>query len=101
LHVITCSEYPDTSFTLLGDAPDSSPYVTADLTFVQLISQLQGAFSVRPGSKMECRGNKYVLGDFFIKVSVVTMATSVKGVLIEVRICMLISDVPKPLLISG
>uniref|UniRef100_A0A5S6R5Y1 Mediator of RNA polymerase II transcription subunit 20 n=1 Tax=Trichuris muris TaxID=70415 RepID=A0A5S6R5Y1_TRIMR len=84
LHVFHCSDYPASTFAISGDSADAA-YVAADLVFFQLIKKLQGAYTTKPISKVECRGKKYTLVDFAIRTSVASIMGNFKALLIEIE----------------
>jgi len=85
IHLCHASDYPSSTFALVAETPGSGASVVADTMFDQLMAKLSNAYATRPQSKIECRGSKYELGDFLVKVGAVTLGASFKGVLIEVE----------------
>ncbi|KAL1283744.1 Mediator of RNA polymerase II transcription subunit [Trichinella pseudospiralis] len=86
VHLFQSSEFPETTFVLVGDTLGSaSTFLFAEKSITQMIRNLDGAYCTKPISKVECRGNKYVISDFTVRTSVATIASNFKGILVEVE----------------
>ena len=94
------SEHPATVFTILEPPPQPAPppggaplqtqqpqgkrlTFTSDTLFDLLLLKLEKFYQKR--LKIESKGTRYELGDFVVKLGIVTAASSVKGILIEAR----------------
>jgi len=100
-HVLHNSEHPATVFTILEPPPQQAgpppgapqqphqqPHskrltFTSDTLFDLLLLKLEKFYQKR--LKIESKGTRYELGDFVVKLGIVTAASSVKGILIEVE----------------
>jgi len=103
-HVLHNSEHPATVFTVLEPPPQPAPpppppagaqpvqqpasaskrlTFTSDTLFDLLLLKLEKFYQKR--LKIESKGTRYELGDFVVKLGIVTAASSVKGILIEVE----------------
>jgi len=99
-HVLHNSEHPATVFTILEPPPQPAPppggaplqtqqpqgkrlTFTSDTLFDLLLLKLEKFYQKR--LKIESKGTRYELGDFVVKLGIVTAASSVKGILIEVE----------------
>lgn len=85
IHLCHASDYPSTTFALVAESPGASPSIVADTMFDQLMAKLSNVYNTRPQAKIDCRGPKYELGDFLVKIGAVTIGASFKGVLVEVE----------------
>ncbi|KRY47485.1 Mediator of RNA polymerase II transcription subunit 20 [Trichinella britovi] len=86
VHLFQSSEFPETTFVLVGDTLGSaSTFLFAEKSITQMIRNLDGAYCTKPISKVECRGNKYVISDFTVRTSVATIASNFKGILVEIE----------------
>ncbi|XP_014790192.1 mediator of RNA polymerase II transcription subunit 20 [Octopus bimaculoides] len=90
IHILHNSEQPATCFAIL----DTGNCLVADSQFDVLMQRLKGFYQQRKGSKIESKGQRYEYGDFLIKIGTVLMASSVKGILVEVEYypCAIIND---------
>ena len=82
LNVLHNSEQPASCFAVL----DTGTCLTADLLFGQLMQKLQHVYPVRKNTRVECKGQRYELGDFLIKVGSVGLGQNqnFRGILVEV-----------------
>ena len=80
LHTIYNSEYPASRFGLFEDGP----FLVTDMMLTSFLSKLEQFWQPKKGGKIESKGNRYELGDFVIKVGIVTVGPNTKGVAIEV-----------------
>ena len=76
------SEYPASRFALFEDGS----FLTSDVMLVSFLSKLRDFWQPKKGGKIESKGNRYELGDFIIKVGIVSVGPSTKGVAIEVSV---------------
>ena len=72
LNIIHISEQPATCYTLL----DTGTSVAVDNN---LMLSMSGLYHTKKSSKMECKGPKYELNDFVIKIGSVSTGPSFKG----------------------
>lgn len=80
LQTVLNSEYPASTFAWFEDGSS----VVCDNVLTSFMLKLGEHWQVRKGGKMECKGQKYTLQDFVLKIGIVTQSSSSKGILIEV-----------------
>lgn len=80
LHIISNSEYPQSKFAHFEDGPS----LVADTMLPNFLSKLRQYWLPRKGAKMECRGQRYELNDFLIKIGVLSLGSNTRGLGIEV-----------------
>ncbi|XP_003737793.1 mediator of RNA polymerase II transcription subunit 20-like [Galendromus occidentalis] len=79
-HVLHDSEHPASVFSLL----ESGLCLVADANFDSLMNKLTPQlFTTKMGTKVECKGPRYQVEDFVLKVGTVTIGTSARGLLVE------------------
>ncbi|PAA85846.1 hypothetical protein BOX15_Mlig029932g1, partial [Macrostomum lignano] len=88
LHVVASSEAPVSSYILpSGSSIEAAagPLVSADSMFGLLLGQLRALYQAKPGQAVHCRGPKYRLADFTVRLAtaVFGQSNSVKGVFVE------------------
>ncbi|RUS80494.1 hypothetical protein EGW08_011745 [Elysia chlorotica] len=83
LHILHNSEHPASCFAIL----DSGATLVADTLFNGLMSNLKNYYQARKGAKIESKGQRFQLSDFILKVGSVSLAGSMKGILVEVEYC--------------
>lgn len=95
LHVLHNSEHPATVFSVLEpQGAASKPPIpqtqtsnritfTSDTLFDVLLLKLSSVYQKK--LKIESKGNRYEIGDFVVKLGVVSVTGSVKGILVEVE----------------
>lgn len=90
IHVFHDTEYPLTVFS----HTDSGAVLVADAQFDVLMNKLKMVFSKAKGNKIESRGLRFEWNDFLIKVGIVSIGPSVKGILLEVEFvpCIILHD---------
>ena len=81
LNVLHNTEYPSSCFALL----DTGMCLVCDNNFDALIATMSSLFQSKKASKMENKGPKYRKGDFTVKIGLVSMGQTFKGILIEVE----------------
>jgi len=84
-HVLHNSEHPATVFSVLEPpAPDKSRITfTSDTLFDLLLLKLSSVYQKK--LKIESKGSRFEIGDFVVKLGIVTASGSVKGILVEVE----------------
>lgn len=84
VHVLHNTEQPASCFAVL----DTGTGLVADILYDHLMLKLKGFYTARKNNRVECKGQRYVYGDFIIKVGSVNIGQnmSFKGILVEVRI---------------
>ena len=82
VHILHNSEQPATCFSIV----DTGNCLVADSQFDILMQRLKGFYQQRKGFKIESKGQRYEYGDFLIKIGSVLLASSFKGILVEVSI---------------
>jgi len=101
LHVLHNSEYPATVFSVLEPPtniqqsaknqtqPSTSNNritFTTDYLFDLLLLKLSSVYQKnKQNQKIESKGNRYEIGDFVVKLGIVSVTGSVKGILVEVE----------------
>jgi len=99
LHVLHNSEYPATVFSVLEppataqqpgknqQAPSNNRITfTTDYLFDLLLLKLSSVYQKnKQNQKIESKGNRYEIGDFVVKLGIVSVTGSVKGILVEVE----------------
>ncbi len=85
LHVCHHSEYPSSSFTLIGENVGVMPHLVSDRNFDQLLGTMQGTYIQRPNSTLECKGQKFGIKDFNVFIGDVVISGTTKGILIQVK----------------
>ncbi|XP_003745842.1 mediator of RNA polymerase II transcription subunit 20 [Galendromus occidentalis] len=79
-HVLHDSEHPASVFSLL----ESGLCLVADANFDSLMNKLNPQlFTTKIGTKVECKGPRYQVEDFILKIGTVTIGTSARGLLVE------------------
>ena len=63
---------------------EEGSFLVTDVMIVSFLSKLRDFWQPKKGGKIESKGNRYELGDFIIKVGIVTVGPNTKGVAIEV-----------------
>jgi len=84
VHVLHNSESPASVFSLLESPGKSTMAMVADPLFDLLMLKMVN-FYQKKQSKIESRGPRFEAGDFLVKLGLVTLATTFKGVLVEVE----------------
>ena len=82
LHILHNSEHPASCFAIL----DSGATLVADTLFNGLMSNLKNYYQARKGAKIESKGQRFQLSDFILKIGSVSLAGSMKGILVEVSV---------------
>jgi len=98
LHVLHNSEYPATVFSVLeppattqqqgkNQTPSNNRITfTTDYLFDLLLLKLSSVYQKnKQNQKIESKGNRYEIGDFVVKIGIVSVTGSVKGILVEVE----------------
>ncbi|KAL5013363.1 hypothetical protein ScPMuIL_007633 [Solemya velum] len=87
VHILHNTEQPATCFSIL----DTGTCLMADVMFEIFMNKLTHSKSAfyqqRKGFKIESKGQRYELGDFFIKIGSVSLMSNFKGILVEVEYC--------------
>ena len=83
-HVLHNSEHPATVFSIFEPAV-GKPRITftSDTLFDYLLLKLSNVYQKR--LKIESKGSRFEIGDFVVKLGIVTANSSVKGILVEVE----------------
>lgn len=81
LHLFHDSDHPASCFSLL----DTGTCLVSDSNFDGLLTNMSSYYQSKKSTKMECRGPKYQLGDFTVKVGSAAIGPSFRGILIEVE----------------
>ncbi len=82
LNVLHNSEQPATVFSVLENAGKTVVF-TSDTLFDLLLIKLSNVYSKK--FKIESKGSRFEVGDFLVKLGVVSAGGSVKGILVEVE----------------
>lgn len=83
VHVLHNSEQPASVFAILESGNKMVPLI-ADGLFDLLMLKMTSIYTNKKQTKIECKGPRFELGDFCIKLGSVTMTQNYKGVLVEV-----------------
>ena len=78
------SECPASVFALLESPGKPTMAMVADPLFDLLMLKMVNFYQKKQNNKMEVRGPRFEAGDFLVKLGLVTLATTFKGVLVEV-----------------
>ncbi|XP_064632883.1 mediator of RNA polymerase II transcription subunit 20-like [Lineus longissimus] len=83
VHVLHNTEQPASCFAVL----DTGTGLVADILYDHLMLKLKGFYTARKNNRVECKGQRYVYGDFIIKVGSVNIGQnmSFKGILVELE----------------
>ncbi|XP_056643921.1 mediator of RNA polymerase II transcription subunit 20 [Diorhabda carinulata] len=84
VHVLHNSEQPATVFSLLETGTKTIPLATDGL-FDLLMMKMSHFYTSKKLTKAECKGPRYEVGDFCVKLGTVTVSSNFKGVLVEVE----------------
>ena len=82
LNVLHNSEQPATVFSVV-ESQSKSVCFTSDTLFDLLLLKLGNVYSKK--FKIESKGARFEIGDFLVKLGLVSVAGSFKGILVEVR----------------
>lgn len=84
-HVLHNSEHPATVFSVLEPPAAGKPRITftSDTLFDYLLLKLSNVYQKK--LKIESKGSRFEIGDFVVKLGIVTASGSVKGILVEVE----------------
>ncbi|XP_071960676.1 mediator of RNA polymerase II transcription subunit 20-like isoform X2 [Antedon mediterranea] len=90
IHSIHNTEFPLSAFAVT----DSGTCLVCDTNFDGIMQKLKGFYGQRKLPKIESKGQRFELGDFIIKVGIVSVGSHTKGLLVEVEYtpCVIISD---------
>lgn len=81
LNLFHNSEYPASCFALL----DNGQSLIADASFDAILSNLSNMYTSKKVTRIECKGQRYTLSDFTIKIGSCTVGPSLKGVIVELE----------------
>lgn len=85
LNVIHNSDQPATCYALLEkttlDKGTSTISIAVDNNFDILMLTMSGIYTTKKSTRMECKGPRYELNDFIIKIGSVSSGPSFKGAL--------------------
>ena len=82
LHVLHNSEHPATVFSILEHSERRITF-TSDTLFDLLLLKLSNIYSKK--LRIESKGPRFEIGDFLVKLGVVSVGSSFKGILVEVE----------------
>lgn len=83
VHVLHNSEQPASVFAVLESGSKVIPLI-ADGLFDLLMLKIANYYTSKKQTKIECKGPRFEIGDFCVKLGCVTMSQNFKGVLVEV-----------------
>jgi len=91
LYILHNSEQPSTVFSVLEN-PERRITFTSDTLFDLLLLKLSNVYSKK--LRIEAKGPRFEIGDFLVKLGLVSVAGSCKGILVEVEYlpCQVISS---------
>ena len=81
LNLFKSSEYPMSCFALL----DTGSSLVCDASFELIVANLSNIYSNKKMTRIEVRGQKWTLSDFFIRIGSCSLGPSLKGVLLEIE----------------
>lgn len=81
LQLLHVSEFPATAFALL----DNGTCLVADSSLDAILAMLGGCYNAKKSNRMECRGPRYVISDFVVKIGSCSIGPHLKGILVEVE----------------
>ncbi|XP_043277201.1 mediator of RNA polymerase II transcription subunit 20 isoform X2 [Venturia canescens] len=84
VHVLHNSEQPASVFAVLESGSKVIPLI-ADGLFDLLMLKIANYYTSKKQTKIECKGPRFEIGDFCVKLGCVTMSQNFKGVLVEVE----------------
>lgn len=82
LNILHNSEQPATVFSVLENQNKTISF-TSDTLFDLLLLKLSNVYSKK--FKIESKGSRFEIGDFLVKLGIVSVAGSFKGILVEVE----------------
>lgn len=82
LNVLHNSEQPATVFSVLENVNKSVTF-TSDTLFDLLLLKLTNVYQKK--SRIESKGSRFEIGDFLVKLGIVSVSGSCKGILVEVE----------------
>uniref|UniRef100_A0A914VKD8 Mediator of RNA polymerase II transcription subunit 20 n=1 Tax=Plectus sambesii TaxID=2011161 RepID=A0A914VKD8_9BILA len=87
VYLLHHSEFPHSTFTIAPDLKERPGLARAvsDRGFDLILGKLGSGLTPDPPGKFECTGSKYVLKDFAVRVGSASMASSFKGVVVEIE----------------
>ena len=74
------TEQPLTSYAIT----DSGICLVADTVFDGMMQRLKTFYTPRKSSRIEAKGQRYELGDFVVKLGVISIGAHSRGIIIEV-----------------
>lgn len=83
LNVLHNSEQPATVFSVLEQPNQKSITFSSDTLFDLLLLKLSNVYTKK--FRIESKGQRYEIGDFLVKLGLVSVAGSFKGILVEVE----------------
>ncbi|XP_045470400.1 mediator of RNA polymerase II transcription subunit 20 [Harmonia axyridis] len=84
VHVLHNSEQPATVFSILETGTKTIPLVTDGL-FDLLMMKMSSFYTSKKQTKAECKGPRFELEDFNIKLGTITVSSNFKAVIVEVE----------------
>jgi len=81
LYVLHDSEHPATVFSVSDSGVGRPAFFACDNLFDLLLLKLSNVYSKR--LRFECKGPRFEVGDFLVKIGAVSLAGSFRGVLVE------------------
>ena len=82
LHMVSNSEFPASRFAQFDEG--SSSLVT-DVMLFPFLTKLRSHWQQKKGGKIESKGHRYQYLDFIVKIGVVSIAGSTRGVSVEIE----------------
>ena len=80
IHIMHNTEQPLTSYAIT----DSGICLVADTVFDGMMQRLKTFYTPRKSSRIEAKGQRYELGDFVVKLGVISIGAHSRGIIIEV-----------------
>ncbi|XP_071808694.1 mediator of RNA polymerase II transcription subunit 20-like [Asterias amurensis] len=90
VHLMHNSEQPVTCYGIT----DTGAHIITDNHFDGIMQKLKGFYTPRKSARMESKGQRFDLGDFVIKVGIVSIGPHTRGILMEVEYtpCIVVTD---------
>ncbi|XP_022109052.1 mediator of RNA polymerase II transcription subunit 20-like isoform X2 [Acanthaster planci] len=90
VHLMHNSEQPLTCFGIT----DTGACLITDGQFEGIMQKLKGFYTPRKSARVESKGQRFELGDFLVKIGIVSIGPHTKGILVEVEYtpCIVVPD---------
>lgn len=82
LHMVSNSEYPASRFAQFDEGSSS---VVTDVMLFPFLTKLRSHWQQKKGGKIESKGHRYEYLDFIVKIGIVGIGGSTRGVSVEIE----------------